>query len=351
MIEIKNLSLPLGDFSLKDINLTIGDGEYFIILGPTGAGKTVIVECVAGLQRFKRGEIWIGGKNVSGMAPEERGIGYVPQDYALFPFLNVVDNITFGLKGKRCPEGEMKETVGKLSELLGISHLLNRDVVTLSGGEKQRVALARALATSPRILLLDEPLSNLDISTSKYLRLELRRLHEELGITTVHITHNLVEAEEMADRICILNRGSIEQVGALKEVFFSPSNEAVSDFVGKPNILNCDACKSLGHGLMEASCGGMSVILPYEGNEVKKISIFPRYVFVYPGKPPGPELNRFKGIVKSIQPFYSLVRLEVKAGDNVLLCEVRKERFEDMDIKMGQEVYLILKLKKLKVYH
>ena len=351
MIEIRNLSLPLGDFSLKDINLTIGDGEYFVILGPTGAGKTVIVECVAGLQRFKKGEIWIGGENVTVMAPEERGIGYVPQDYALFPFLNVVENITFGLKEKRCPEKDMRETVGKLSELLGISHLLNRGVTNLSGGEKQRVALARALATSPRILLLDEPLSNLDISTSKYLRLELRRLHEELGITTVHITHNLVEAEEMADRICILSEGKVEQVGALKDVFFSPRNDVVSDFVGKPNILNCDACNPLGHGLMEASCGGMSVILPYEGNDVKKISIFPRYVFLYPGKPPGPELNRFKGIVKSIQPFYSLVRLEVKVGENLLLCEVRKERFEDMDIKIGQEVFLILKLTKLKVYH
>lgn len=351
MIEIKDLSLTLGDFAVKDITMTVEDGEYFVILGPTGAGKTVILECIAGLQRFGTGEIWIGGHNVTAVPPEGRGIGYVPQDYALFPFLSVVDNITFGLKGRGCTGSEIRERVERLSDLLGISHILNRDVVTLSGGEKQRVALARALATSPRILLLDEPLSNLDISTSKYLRLELRRLHDELGITTVHITHNLVEAEEMADRICILNRGAIEQVGALKDVFFSPRNEAVSDFVGKPNILNCERCNPLGHGLMEASCGGMSVILPHEGNDVTKISIFPRYVFVYATRPPGPELNRFKGVVKSIRPFYSLVRLEVKVGDNLLLCEVRKERFEDMGIRMGQEVYLILKLKKLRVYH
>lgn len=140
-------------------------------------------------------------------------------------------------------------------------------------------------------------------------------------------------------------------MGALKEVFFSSSNEAVSDFVGKPNILHCDACTSLGHGLMEASCGGMSVIILYDGNEVKKISIFSRYVFVYAAKPPGPELNRFTGTVTSIRSFYSLVRLEVQVGDNLLLCEVRKERFDDMDLTVGQEVYLILKLTKLKVYH
>ncbi|NQU03587.1 MAG: ATP-binding cassette domain-containing protein [Syntrophaceae bacterium] len=134
MIEINNLSLKLGDFAIKDVNMSVEDGEYFVILGPTGAGKTVIVECVAGLQRFKKGEIWIAGKNVTNMAPEDRDIGYVPQDYALFPFLNVVENITFGLKEKRCSEKNMRETVGKLSELLGISHLLNRGVTNLSGG-------------------------------------------------------------------------------------------------------------------------------------------------------------------------------------------------------------------------
>jgi len=351
VIEIKDLSLRLGDFALKEVTVTVQDGEYFVILGPTGAGKTVMLECIAGLQRFRRGEIWIGGRNVTVVPPEERGIGYVPQDYALFPFLNVTDNITFGLQGRGCPDGEMDKRVRRLSDLLGIGHILDRDVLTLSGGEKQRVALARALAPSPRILLLDEPFSNLDISTSKYLRLELRQLHDELDITTVHITHNLVEAEEMADRICIVNGGKIEQVGALKDVFFSPDNEAVADFVGKPNILTCDTCNPLGHGLMEASCGGMSVILPHEGNDVTKISIFPRYVFVYAAKPPGPELNRFRGVVKSIRPFYSLVRLEVQVGDNLLLCEVRRERFEDMGIRVGQDVYLILKLKKLRVYH
>jgi len=350
MIEIKTLSVHLGNFSLRDINLTVGDREYFVILGPTGAGKTVLVECVAGLYRFWKGEIWIDENNITSLPPEERKIGYVPQDYALFPFLNVVENITFGLRGKNTQKSEMKEKVKTLADLLGISHLLNRDVRTLSGGEKQRVALARALATSPKILLLDEPLSSLDVTTSKYLRLELRRFHEELGITTIHVTHNLSEAEEMADRIAILNIGKLEQVGTPEEVFFYPQSESVSDFIGTPNILDCDHCKTLRHGLMEAVCGGIPIILPYQDDVVRRVALFPRDIYVSTSKPPGPEVNRFKGIVTEIKPFYSLTRLRVKVGGNSLLTELPRDTFQYMDIKLGQEVFLILKLRRLRVH-
>ncbi|MCX8012288.1 MAG: ABC transporter ATP-binding protein, partial [Desulfobacterota bacterium] len=217
-------------------------------------------------------------------------------------------------------------------------------------GEKQRVALARALATSPKILLLDEPLSSLDVSTSKYLRLELRRLHNELGITTIHVTHNLIEAEEMADKIGILHRGKLEQVGTIEEVFFCPKNEAVSEFIGTPNILDCSHCNTLGHGLMEAVCGGISIILPYKEEGIKRIALFPKDIYISVSKPPGPELNRFKGVVKEINAYSSQIRLKVKVGENILLTELPKDRFEDMSIKLGQEVFLILKLRRLMVY-
>jgi ABC-type sugar transport system ATPase subunit len=350
MIEIKNLSMCIGDFTLTDINLSVRDGEYFVILGPTGAGKTVLVECLAGLYFFRRGKIWIDGTDVTSLLPEERNIGYVPQDYALFPFLNVAGNITFGLRGKDAQRNRMREKLLTIAHVLGISHLLNRDVRTLSGGEKQRVALARALATSPRILLLDEPLSSLDIRISKYLRLELKRFHEELGLTTLHVTHNLMEAEEMADRMAILNMGKLEQIGTPEEVFFYPQSETVSDFIGTPNILDCDHYRSLGYGLIEAVCGGMSIILPYQGDKVRRIALFPRDIFVSTSKPPGPEVNRFKGIVTEIQPFSSLRRLKVKVGENSLLAELPKDIFEHMDIMVGQEVYLILKLRRLRIH-
>lgn len=349
MIKIKSLSLQLGPFSLNDVNLAVDDKEYFVILGPTGAGKTVIIECIAGLYSLRKGEIWIDGNNVTSLPPEKRNIGYLPQDYALFPFLDVTENIMFGLREKGLPKKRMKEKVETLAGLLGISHLLNRRVQTLSGGEKQRVALARALAISPKVLLLDEPLSSLDVRTSKYLRLELKRLHKELGVTTIHVTHNLMEAEEMADRVAILNMGRLEQVGTPDELFFYPRSEIVSDFIGTPNILNCEQYKILDHGLMEAVCGGISIVLPYQPDGIKKIALFPGDIYVSLSKPPEPQMNCFKGLVTEIEAFSSLVRLRVKVGKNILLTELPGDTFQSMNIGVGQEIFLTLKMKRLRV--
>lgn len=350
MIEIKNLSLQLGNFSLKDINLTIGDKEYFVILGPTGAGKTVLLECVAGLHHIKHGEIWMEQDEVTHLTPEERNIGYVPQDYVLFPFLNVIDNIAFGLRETKCSKTDIGEKVQALANLMGISHLLYRDTHSLSGGEKQRVALARALAPSPKILLLDEPLSGLDLRTSKYLRPELLQIHRELGVTTLHITHDQMEAEEMADRIAILNAGRLEQVGRPREVFFYPESETVSDFIGALNILSCDYCRTLGQGLMEVNCNGLRIILPHDGDSVQRIALFPRDIYISDTQPPGPLVNRFKGIITNIESSGAIVRIEVKVGENTLRAEMPRDIFKDMDLTVDKEVFLILKLRRIRVY-
>jgi len=350
MIEIKNLSIDLGEFFLKNINLTISDREYFVILGPTGAGKTVLMECIAGIHRIKQGRIWFGRNEVTHLTPEERNLGYVPQDSVLFPFLNVADNIAFGLRQVKYPKTEVQKRVIKLANLMSISHLLHRDIRSLSGGEKQRVALARALAPSPKTLLLDEPLSSLDLQTSKYLRLELRRIHKELKVTTIHITHNQVEAEEVADRIGILNMGKLEQVGKLEEVFFYPESQIVSDFIGAPNILTCESCHSLGNGVIEASCGDMRIVLPHVGDSVQRIAIFPRDIYVSQTKPPGPDLNRFKGTVTGIDAAHYAVRLWIRVGKDRLLAEIPHHIFEDMDLSVGDEVFLILKLRRIRAY-
>ena len=231
MIRIKNVTIQLEQFTLKDITLTVHAGEYFVILGPTGAGKTVLLECVAGFHHPTKGEIWISGSNATTTPPEKRNVGYVPQDYVLFPFLNVLGNIMFGMKAKGIPKVIATKRAKDLARLVGIFHLLPRDVRTLSGGEKQRVALARALAISPKILLLDEPLSSLDVKTASQLRLYLRKVHVQTGITTLHVTHNLREAKEMADRIAVLNMGKLEQVGTPQEIFLHPQNEIVSSFI------------------------------------------------------------------------------------------------------------------------
>jgi molybdate/tungstate transport system ATP-binding protein len=350
MIEIKELSLQFDTFSLKDINLTIQDEEYFVLLGPTGAGKTIFIECLAGLHKIRHGKILINNTEATNSPPEERGIGYVPQDYVLFPFLDVKENIVFGLKKGKKSRIEVQRRMMMLAELLGISHILNRRTFSLSGGEKQRVALARALAPSPRILLLDEPLSSLDNQTSKHLRLELKRIHKELGLTTIHITHNQAEAEEMADRIGIINAGVLEQVGRLQDVYFTPSNKTVSDFIGAVNILDCDSCHVLVPGLVEVCCDQMRIILPHDGDVVRKIAILPKDIYVYDSIPPGPPINRFKGIIRELINSGSIVKLEIQVGGKNFTTEMPNDIYEGMDLTVGREVYLILKLRRIMIY-
>lgn len=351
MINLKNVSITMGDFSLTSINLEIGKGEYFVVLGPNGAGKTVLLEVMAGLRTPKTGEVWINGQDATQLSPEKRKIGYVPQDYVLFPFLNVYDNIAFGLREVNCPGLAVDENVNRLVQLLGISHLLKRSVRSLSGGEKQRIALARALVLSPKVLLLDEPLSNLDLQTAKYLRVELKRVHHELGVTMVHVTHNQSEAEELANRIGVLNLGKLEQVGRPEEVFFYPGNAIVSDFIGTPNILNCDSCRTVGQGLVEADCGGLRIILPHDDDEpVRRIALFPRDIYISERPPPGPSLNRFKGTLIEIKPMGATVRLDVKVDDHTLFTEMPLDLFNDMELAVGQEIFLILKLRRIKIY-
>jgi len=349
MIEIQNLSIRLNEFSLENLNLTIQGKEYFVILGPSGAGKTVFIECIAGLHKIKKGSIKIDGREITHLTPEERKIGYVPQDYVLFPFLNVRENIAFGLKKSRYRNIEIQRTVLALADLLGITHLLERDTRSLSGGEKQRVALARALAPGPKILLLDEPLSSLDNQTSRYLRLELRRMHQELGVTTIHITHNHAEAEELGDRIAIMCSGKIIQTGKPHEIFFSPDNPIVSDFTGSLNILPCNSCRQLVPGLMEVDCDGLRIVIPHDEGNMEKIAISPRDVQISPALPPGPSINRFKGIITDILYNTTTAIITIKIAGIHIMAEMPAELSREMSLTIGEEVYVILKLRRLKV--
>ena len=350
MIEVKDLSLTMGDFSLKEINLTINDAEYFVVLGPTGAGKTVLIECIAGLHRIKQGEIWLDGNVITHLTPEERNLGYVPQDYVLFPFLKVAENIAFGLKQAKQNKDDIKKRVEMIAELMGISNLMKRDIRSLSGGEKQRVALARALAPSPGILLLDEPLGALDLRTSKYLRLELRRVHRELGIITIHITHDLMEAVEMADRVAVIQDGRVEQVAEPERVLFYPEGETVADFIGGPNILDCDSCLSTGQGTMEVDCGGLKLIVPHEGESIHKVAILPRHIYVSEKRPPGRGVNGFAGIITDIKYTRNTVRLWLEVTGKTLVAELPYYIFQDLELIKGKEVFLILRMRRISVY-
>jgi ABC-type Fe3+/spermidine/putrescine transport system ATPase subunit len=235
MIRLTDLVYAVGTFRLE-VSLEVADGEYFVILGPTGSGKTAAVECLAGLRRPQSGRIEISGWDATRAEPRHRLVGYVPQDYALFTHRTVRRNISFGPEVRGWPRGEIARVVEESARLLGIEKLLDRRIQGLSGGERQRVALARALAMRPRVLVLDEPVSALDESTRETVCAELRRVQRELKLTTIHISHNLEEAFSVADRAAVIHDGRIEQVGRMEELLRRPRNEFVARFMRGENI-------------------------------------------------------------------------------------------------------------------
>jgi ABC-type Fe3+/spermidine/putrescine transport system ATPase subunit len=236
MIRAENISFSIGTFELRRLSIDIAKGEYFILLGPPGSGKTVFLECLCGLKKIQSGRILIDGRDVTRLEPRRRGIGYVPQDYALFPHLFVKQNISFGLHAHGCEETNINET----ADLLGIRHLLPRSIDGLSGGEKQRVALARALVLKPKILLLDEPVCALDEVTRQQVCAQLSDIQRRLGLTTVHVSHNLEEAFSVADRAAILNQGLLQQAGTLDELLRKPKSEFVARFMRCENIFTAE---------------------------------------------------------------------------------------------------------------
>ena len=235
MIRVEGLVYEVGNFRLE-AGLEISHGEYFMLMGPPGSGKTALVECLAGLRQPSAGRIEIAGRDVTAAEPRDRGVGYVPQDYALFTTRTVRENIAFGPQVRGLARAEVERTVDRAAGLLGIEHLLGRRIPGLSGGERQRVALARALAAGPAVLVLDEPVSALDESTRESVCAELRALQRELGLTTVHISHNLEEAFSVADRGAVMCHGRIRQVGRLDELLRRPASEFVARFMRCENI-------------------------------------------------------------------------------------------------------------------
>jgi len=231
MITLQDLTVKLGNFTLDTINLNVNAGEFFILLGPTGAGKTVIIETIAGMIPPTSGTILVNGRDITNSVPERRGIGIVYQDYALFPNLSVVENIRFGLRYIKGRKDKQELWVQTLLQKLGIEEIKDRSVKNLSGGEQQRTALARALAVKPSVLLLDEPLSALDPQFRKEIRTMLQQIHQEFGMTMIMITHDLTDAVELGQRVAIINRGSIEQTGDIAQVFQNPATSFIKTFL------------------------------------------------------------------------------------------------------------------------
>jgi multiple sugar transport system ATP-binding protein len=236
-LRLESVEKRFGDVrALDGVDLEAREGELLVVVGPSGCGKSTLLRCVAGLEAVDEGSIRIGERDVTRMRPAARNVSMVFQNYALFPHLTVTENIAFGLVVRELPKPEVRERVDRAARLVGVEEFLERHPYQLSGGERQRVALARALVREPDLYLLDEPLSNLDAGMRVGMRTELRRLHREVGATMVHVTHDQVEALTLGDRIAVLNKGRVHQVGVPDEVYREPQDRFVAAFLGTPRM-------------------------------------------------------------------------------------------------------------------
>ncbi len=337
----------VGKHTCRNLHLTIEDGEYFVLVGATGAGKTTLLNIIAGLVDHD-GTVYLDKIDVNRLPPSARGVGYLFQEPALFPNLSVTANITFGLRAQGYAQQAVHERATGLMDMLRIGHLADRYPHTLSGGESKRVALARSLAPSPKILLLDEPTANVDPQTARHLRGELHTLLKKLRITTVHVTHDLQEAEELADRIAFIANGSIQQVATPADFFFNPANASVVEFIGTPTLLECETTTTLASGLVEVVAGELKIIVPYTGNRIQKIAIPPDAITFCAAPPRGPMLNHFVGRVDDITHSNGSVRIRVLVGNDALFSEISESIFANMGIDKGMEVHGGIKINRLR---
>ncbi|MBP7342916.1 MAG: ABC transporter ATP-binding protein [Syntrophaceae bacterium] len=336
MISIRNLYVELGDFTLKDASLDVEDGEYMVVVGPSGAGKTVLLESIAGLYSPRQGEIRLRGRDVTRLSPEERHVSIVYQDHALFPHLSVRDNIFFGLRMRRIAVKRAREAFSRVVELFNIQALLDRDPPTLSGGEQQKVALARALCVSPDVLLLDEPLSSLDPKTREEIEAELHHLHRALDVTTLHVTHNFEEAVALGDRIAVIGEGEVKQVGTPEDIFRKPNSEFVAGFAMSRNILKGELCRTDAgqHGFK----AGRLLFHLKNGNAAgNRAVIRPEEVMIMPQEAMPGGTNTFTGDIVRIADRGSTLYVDVSLPP-VITALVTRHTLREMKLKTGMRV-------------
>ncbi|RLD55095.1 MAG: hypothetical protein DRJ05_13525 [Bacteroidetes bacterium] len=338
MLELKNISLDFKEFSLKDISFTVEQGEYFVLLGKSGAGKSLILEIIAGMLKPGSGKVILSDKDITEERIQKRQVAIVFQDYAVFPHLSVKENICYPLKGNKMNKAERVKRVMELGERLGIHHLLDRKTTTLSGGELQRVALARALAMDPKCILLDEPLSALDVQLQHDLRTMLRKLNKE-GLTIIHVTHDYEEAVSLADRVGIIDSGTIEQIGTLKEVFHSPKSLYIANLTGIKNFYNAEIT-GVGRALLEQK---KKISLTYHGDEKSGSVLFRAEDVVISCEPIISSFaNSFKGTILHISPTVNGIEILVDTGIR-LTSLITEQSVKKLELKEGKVVYVNFK--------
>jgi molybdate/tungstate transport system ATP-binding protein len=388
MITLRNISVEYADFQLKNVSLKIEAGEFFVLMGPTGAGKTVLLEAIAGLAPLASGEVLLDGRDISTLPPEKRGIGLVYQDYALFPHLTVEQNIRFGLRyshrrglAEDGNESSAEAYFHRLTKQLDLEHLLHRKPPTLSGGEAQRAALARALIIRPRLLLLDEPLSALDAAFREEIRKQLRYLHRETGTTFLMVTHDFHDALALGTRAAVIHNGRVEQTGSVREIYRRPASHFVARFVGMGNVLEARIDPSVGiayaEGLevviapapredsgltrvlqesgfqesgpqdSESQVSGFRTVETGEekgtGTSVEKsgfIAIRPEDIVLSRTALESSMRNHFRGRIESIRDYGIACEVRCRVGTTELISHITRGSLLDLELEEGAEVYL-----------
>jgi len=354
-VVLKEVVKKFGDFvAVQNMNLSIAEGEFTVFVGPSGCGKSTTLRMVAGLESVTGGEIYIKDRLVNRVHPKDRNIAMVFQSYALYPHMNVYDNIGFGLKMRKNPKEEINKRVNEAAEILGIQSLLDRKPRQLSGGQRQRVALGRAIVRKPDVFLFDEPLSNLDAKLRVQMRIELKKLHEQLRTTVIYVTHDQVEAMTMGDRIVVMKDGFVQQVGSPLDLYYKPANMFVGGFIGSPsmNFLPCRIVQENSEFYVQTS--GFRVPLTQEMADHLGKTLETEFVLGI-----RPEDMREKRSGEEVPPA-SLIRamvnvVEILGKESLLDLTIRDNNLiavvgSDVKVKVHQEIDLVINLQKLHLF-
>ena len=334
--------------AVDNVSVKVKEGELVTLLGPSGCGKTTTLRMIAGFEIPTSGKIFIDGKEVSTIPPNQRPTTMVFQNYALFPHMTVFENIAYGLKIRKESSKNIKEKTEKIINLVGLEGLNKRSPAHLSGGQQQRVSLARSLIMEPKVLLLDEPLSNLDAKLRISTRLEIRKLQQRIGITSVYVTHDQEEAMTLSDRVVIMNEGKIQQIGTPQEIYAYPNNYFIADFIGNANFLGGTVLRVLPSKKVEIEVKGCKFTVTLYNKTFKEgekilLLVRPEAVDLQPKKP-----QSITGVIQQIIYLGSHLLYEIKVDDNILTVEISNP-LSQKSFSVGEEVSLCLKENSLHV--
>jgi len=332
MIRLEGVSCEWPEFSIRDITLEVRNGDYLSIVGPTGAGKTLLLELILGIHRPDKGRIFLDGVDVTDTPPEKRGIGMVYQDYLLFPHLDVTRNMAFGLRYRQTPATEKKSRVQRMARLLGIEHLLHRYPATLSGGEKQRAAIGRALVTEPRLLLLDEPLSALDWRNARRLRTEIQDLHRIQKLTIVHVTHDLAEVRAFGGQIALIDEGMLKAIGSVEDMLRHPHTVFAANFFGCINVFEAQCTEDsawVQSGPLKARRNGREASRFHIVVHPDEVTLLPHSV------EDGP--NRLRGVVSNLtdEGSYVSVAIHVRGLKEPMIVYTTRHTVSSLSLALG----------------